>query len=261
MAAAVDEFGGGLSGRADLLPPSYPDREREKRAARVLAVSTHGGGAADRARRAGAGVQERGQPILSRSSTNVVNSPAIAPRRRREAAAHEYVLKESLDKILSSRRHGKEQNCCSSLATPSSAAAAVFLVAIDVGDGGDDEGDTVAAPTLLLISIAWRLGRREAGRRLLAVLVVTAAASPPTRCLRLLLIGQRRRCLALLGSLYGYLLPSADVQLYSAVVATVFYHQCMEQQRPELAIPVTMKAMKLGNTPINSVELIKGAIA
>ncbi|KAI5003004.1 hypothetical protein ZWY2020_027654 [Hordeum vulgare] len=84
---------------------------------------------------------------------------------------------------------------------------------------------------------------------------MTAAASWKEAAL------QRRRVLALLGSLHGYLLPSTGVQLYSAVAATMFYHRCMEQQRHELAIPVTMKAMKLGNTPINSLKLIKGAIA
>ncbi|VAH84048.1 unnamed protein product [Triticum turgidum subsp. durum] len=61
--------------------------------------------------------------------------------------------------------------------------------------------------------------------------------------------------------MYGFLLPSAGVQLYSTVAATVFYHRCMEQQRHELDIPLTMKVMKLGGTPLNSLKLIKGGIA
>ncbi|VAH68259.1 unnamed protein product [Triticum turgidum subsp. durum] len=60
--------------------------------------------------------------------------------------------------------------------------------------------------------------------------------------------------------LYGFLLPSAGVQLYSTVAATVFYHRGMEQQRRrDLAIPLMMKDMKLGGTPLNSLKLIKGA--
>ncbi|KAE8785404.1 Spastin [Hordeum vulgare] len=86
---------------------------------------------------------------------------------------------------------------------------------------------------------------KEAALQVLVVTVVLPLATYPVYAFALDCGQAQGGCPLLLGSLYGYLLPSAGVQLYSAVAATVFYHRCMEQQRHELAIPVTMKAMKL----------------
>ncbi|XP_044973229.1 uncharacterized protein LOC123440744 isoform X2 [Hordeum vulgare subsp. vulgare] len=132
--------------------------------------------------------------------------------------------------------------------------AAVFPVAIAASataateEGGHGCGGADAATHL---HRAWRLmtaaaSWKEAALQVLVVTVVLPLATYPVYAFALEYGQAQGGFLLLLGSLYGYLLPSAGVQLYSAVAATVFYHRCMEQQRHELAIPVTMKAMKLG---------------
>lgn len=143
--------------------------------------------------------------------------------------------------------------------------AAVFPVAIAASataaaeEGGDGGGRAAAH-----LQRAWRLmtaaaSWKEAAVQVVVVNVVLPLATYPVYAFALD-CGQGG-CLVLLGGMYGFLLPSAGVQLYSTVAATVFYHQGMEQQRHELAIPLTMKVMKLGGTPVNSLKLVKGAIA
>ncbi|VAH68260.1 unnamed protein product [Triticum turgidum subsp. durum] len=144
--------------------------------------------------------------------------------------------------------------------------AAVFPVAIAASataaaeEGGDGGGGASAAAHL---QRAWRLmtaaaSWKEAALQVLVVSVVLPLATYPVYAFALD-CGQGG-CVLLLGSLYGFLLPSAGVQLYSTVAATVFYHRGMEQQRRrDLAIPLMMKDMKLGGTPLNSLKLIKGA--
>ncbi|XP_020178507.1 uncharacterized protein [Aegilops tauschii subsp. strangulata] len=144
--------------------------------------------------------------------------------------------------------------------------AAVFPVAIAASaTAATEEGGDVGVGAAAHLQRAWRLitaaaSWKEAALQVLVVSVVLPLATYPVYAFALN-CGQGG-CVLLLGSLFGFLLPSAGVQLYSAVAATVFYHRCMDQQRRrDLAIPLMMKDMKLGGTPLNSLKLIKGAIA
>ncbi|KAF7039633.1 hypothetical protein CFC21_049594 [Triticum aestivum] len=144
--------------------------------------------------------------------------------------------------------------------------AAVFPVAIAASaTAATEEGGDVGGGAAAHLQRAWRLmtaaaSWKEAALQVLVVSVVLPLATHPVYAFALN-CGQGG-CVLLLGSLFGFLLPSAGVQLYSAVAATVFYHRGMEQQRRrDLAIPLMMKDMKLGGTPLNSLKLIKGAIA
>nr|CDM85949.1 unnamed protein product [Triticum aestivum] len=147
---------------------------------------------------------------------------------------------------------------CLAAVFPVAVAASATAATEEAGDGG---GGASAAAHL---QRAWRLmtaaaSWKEAAVQVVVVSVVLPLATYPVYAFALD-CGQGG-CVLLLGWMYGFLLPSAGVQLYSTVAATVFYHRCMEQQRHELAIPLTMKVMKLGGTPLNSLKLIKGGIA
>ncbi|CAM0884522.1 unnamed protein product [Alopecurus aequalis] len=124
--------------------------------------------------------------------------------------------------------------------------AAVVPVAIAASLA--EEGGDVGAGAH--IRRAWRLmttaaRRKEAAVQVLVVGVVLPVATYPVYAFAL--DCAQGDALWLLGVLHGFILPSAGVQLYSTVAATVFYHRCVELH-PEPAIPLTVKLAKLSET-------------
>lgn len=128
--------------------------------------------------------------------------------------------------------------------------AAVLPVAIAAsasGEEGCDGGGGSGARALLR---AWRFmtttaRRKEAAVQVLVVSVALPLATYPVYAFALHCA--QGRSMFLLGGLHGFVLPSAGVQLYSTVAATMFYHRCVELH-PEPAIPLTVKLAKLSET-------------
>ncbi|VAH68251.1 unnamed protein product [Triticum turgidum subsp. durum] len=121
--------------------------------------------------------------------------------------------------------------------------AAVFQVAIaaSAADEGYGERGTCAA-----LRRAWRLMAARAMRKEAAVMLLVASLLPvviyPVYTFAVYCL-QSGVCVCntpVLGVVHGYLLPSAGVQLYSTVAATVFYHRFTEHHY-ESVMPLTMK--------------------
>jgi hypothetical protein len=124
--------------------------------------------------------------------------------------------------------------------------AAVFQVAI-AASASAEEGCDGSARALLR---AWRFmtttaRRKEAAVQVFVVCVVLPLATYPVYAFAL--DCAQGESLFLLGGLHGFVLPSAGVQLYSTVAATMFYHRCVELH-PEPAIPLTVKLAKISET-------------
>jgi hypothetical protein len=110
-------------------------------------------------------------------------------------------------------------------------------------EGCDGDGGGGASALLR----AWRFmtttaRRKEAAVQVLVVSVVLPVATYPVYAFAL--YWAHGESVFLLGGLHGFVLPSAGVQLYSTVAATMFYHRCVELH-PEPAIPLTAKLAKI----------------
>lgn len=128
--------------------------------------------------------------------------------------------------------------------------AAVFQVAIAASASREEgcDGDGGGGASALLR--AWRFmtttaRRKEAAVQVLVLSVVLPVATYPVYAFALYCA--HGESVFLLGGLHGFVLPSAGVQLYSTVAATMFYHRCVELH-PEPAIPLTAKLAKISET-------------
>ncbi|XP_047061722.1 uncharacterized protein LOC124668666 [Lolium rigidum] len=126
--------------------------------------------------------------------------------------------------------------------------AAVFQVAIAASASREEGCDGGGGASALLR--AWRFmtttaRRKEAAVQVLVVSVVLPVATYPVYAFALYCA--HGESVFLLGGLHGFVLPSAGVQLYSTVAATMFYHRCVELH-PEPAIPLTVKLAKISET-------------
>jgi hypothetical protein len=126
--------------------------------------------------------------------------------------------------------------------------AAVFQVAIAASASREEGCDGGGGASALLR--AWRFmtttaRRKEAAVQVLVLSVVLPVATYPVYAFALYCA--HGESVFLLGGLHGFVLPSAGVQLYSTVAATMFYHRCVELH-PEPAIPLTAKLAKISET-------------
>ncbi|CAM0884521.1 unnamed protein product [Alopecurus aequalis] len=128
--------------------------------------------------------------------------------------------------------------------------AAVFPVAIAAAASGEEGCDGGGGGGERALLRAWRFmtttaRRKEAALQVFVVSVVLPVATYPVYAYALECA--QGRSVFMLGGQYSFLLPSAGVQLFSTVAATVFYHRCVELH-PEPAIPLTLKLAKLSET-------------
>jgi hypothetical protein len=127
--------------------------------------------------------------------------------------------------------------------------AAVFQVAIAASASGEEGCDGGGGGARAFLR-AWRFmtttaRRKEAAVQVFVVCVVLPLATYPVYAFAL--DCAQGESLFLLGGLHGFVLPSAGVQLYSTVAATMFYHRCVDLH-PEPAIPLTAKLTKISET-------------